>query len=352
MPDRILGIALIGTGRMGWIFASALAELRGECKLVRVVNRSENSAREMADHFGCGFGTDLEVALNDPAVDAVVIATTTPSHTEIAIACAKAVKPFFIEKPIADSLENGRLIVEAAEQAGVWSMVGFQRRFDPAYAQSKAMIDAGKLGKLEVFRSISRDPEMGSSSLEFHLGSGGLIVDLGVHDMDLARWLVGEVLEVQALGGALSDPSLAAHGLHDTAVALLRFENGAFGTVEMARRTVYGHEVRTEVLGELGKLNIERDQRGDLRSYDKTGGNFDRARGFEERFAEAYKLEMAAFVRGLRNPKTEGGSPLMPNVRDGWYSLRLAFAAQHALETGTTVKVNEFVPNLSAFAEH
>ena len=332
-----VGIALIGTGRMGWIFALALAELRGDCKLVRVVNRSENSAREMGEHFACAFGTDLEVALFDPAVDAVVIATTTPSHTEIAIACAKAGKPFFIEKPIADNLENGRLIVRTVEQAGVQTMVGFQRRFDPAYAQAKAQIDAGALGKLEVFRSVSRDPEMGSSSLEFHLGSGGLIVDLGVHDMDLARWLVGEVLEVQALGGAVSDPSLAAHSLHDTAVALLRFENGAFGTVEMARRTVYGHEVRTEVLGEHGKLNIERDQRGDLRTYSKTGGHFDRVRGFEERFAQAYKLEMAAFVHGLR-----AGQPLMPNVRDGWCSLRLAFAAQHALETGTTVQVNQF----------
>ena len=144
-----LGIALIGTGRMGWIFARALAELRGEAKLIRVVNRSENSAQEMGEHFGCGFGTDLEVALIDPAVDAVVIATTTPSHTEIAIACAKAGKPFFIEKPIADSLENGRLIVEAVERAGISSMVGFQRRFDPAYAEAKAMIDAGALGKLQ-----------------------------------------------------------------------------------------------------------------------------------------------------------------------------------------------------------
>jgi predicted dehydrogenase len=342
MLHGMLGIALIGTGRMGWHFARAIAELRTEAKLVCVVNRSENSARAMAEHFACGLSTDLETALNDPAVDAVVIATTTPSHMEIAIACSRAGKPFFIEKPIADTLEHGRLIVEAVEQAGVQTMVGFQRRFDPAYAQAKAMIDAGKPGKLEVFRSISRDPEMGSSSLEFHLGSGGLIVDLGVHDMDLARWLVGEVLEVQALGGALSDPSLAEHGLHDTAVALLRFENGAFGTVEMARRTVYGHEVRTEILGQFGKLNIERDQRGDLRTYDKTGGNFDRTRGFEERFAEAYKLEIGAFVHGLRS-----GQALIPNVRDGWYSLRLAVAAQHALETGTTVKVNDFVADLS-----
>jgi len=322
---------------MGWIFARALAELMGEAELRWVVSRSEGSAQKMGEHFACRFTTELDQALADPSVDAVIIATTTPSHAEYAIICAQAGKPYFVEKPIADSLENGRRMVQATEQAGIANMVGFHRRYDPAYALAKAQIDAGNLGQLEVFRSISRDPDMGISSLEFHLSSGGLIVDLGVHDMDLARWMVGEVSEVVAWGGALADPSLAQYNLHDTAVALLKFENGALGTVEMARRTAYGHEVRTEVLGEKGKVDIERDQRGDLRVYSAAGGHFDRARGFEERFAEAYRAEIAAFIRGLR-----ASQPLTPTVREGWYSLRLAVAAQQALTTGQMVKVNEF----------
>ncbi|MCL6527825.1 MAG: Gfo/Idh/MocA family oxidoreductase [Thermaceae bacterium] len=328
---------MIGAGRMGWIFARALAELMGEAELRWVVSRSEGSAQKMGEHFACRFTTELDQALADPSVDAVIIATTTPSHAEYAIICAQAGKPYFVEKPIADSLENGRRMVQATEQAGIANMVGFHRRYDPAYALAKAQIDAGNLGQLEVFRSISRDPDMGISSLEFHLSSGGLIVDLGVHDMDLARWMVGEVSEVVAWGGALADPSLAQYNLHDTAVALLKFENGALGTVEMARRTAYGHEVRTEVLGEKGKVDIERDQRGDLRVYSAAGGHFDRARGFEERFAEAYRAEIAAFIRGLR-----ASQPLTPTVREGWYSLRLAVAAQQALTTGQMVKVNEF----------
>ena len=335
--QRPLGVALIGAGRMGWIFARAIAELIGEARLVWVVSRSQASAQKMGEHFGCPFTTELDQALADSAVDAVIIATTTPSHAEYAIACAKAGKPYFVEKPIADSLENGRRMVHATEQAGVANMVGFHRRFDPAYALAKTQIDAGGLGQLEIFRSISRDPDMGISSLEFHLSSGGLIVDLGVHDMDLARWLVGEVSEVVAWGGALADPSLAQHNLHDTAVAMLKFEKGAFGTVEMARRTAYGHEVRTEVLGEKGKVDIERDQRGDLRIYSAAGGHFDRARGFEERFAEAYRAEIAAFVRGLR-----ANQALTPSVREGWYSLRLAMAAQQALDTGQAIQVAEF----------
>jgi myo-inositol 2-dehydrogenase/D-chiro-inositol 1-dehydrogenase/scyllo-inositol 2-dehydrogenase (NAD+) len=322
---------------MGWIFARAIHELIGEAQLHWVVSRSQASAQKIGETFGCTFGTEFEAVLADPAVDAVIISTTTPSHAEYAIACAQAGKPYFVEKPIADSLENGRRMVQATEQAGVPNMVGFHRRYDPAYVLAKTEIDAGNLGQLEVFRSISRDPDMEISSLEFHLSSGGLIVDLGVHDMDLARWLMGEATEVMAWGGTLADPSLARHNLHDTAVAILRFENGAFGTVEMARRTAYGHEVRTEILGGKGKVAIERDQRGDLRTYSAAGGHFDRARGFEERFAEAYKAEIAAFIRGLISHQA-----LAPNVREGWYSLRLAMAAQHALVTGQIVKVLGF----------
>ncbi len=328
-----MNLAIVGAGRMGWIFARAIHQIPN-ARVAYVVNRSLENAQKMGEFFACPFSTKLEDAL--PKVDAVVISTTTPSHTELSIACAEAGKPFFVEKPIADTLENGKKIVEAVERTKTLNMVGFHRRFDPAYAQAKKHIEAGGLGQLEVFRSISRDATMGSSSLEFHLNSGGLIVDMGVHDMDLARWFMGEVVSVQALGGALTDPSLTKHGLHDTSVAILQFASGAFGTVEMARNTAYGHEVRTEVLGAKGKCSIERDQRGDLRIYDSFGGGFDRPRGFEERFEKAYQLEMQAFINGVQTGQ------LMPDATDAWYSLRLAFAAQHALETGQTVQVQNF----------
>lgn len=332
-----LGVAIVGAGRMGWIFARAVSQLTTEARVTYAISRSESSAKKMGQFFDCPFSILLEDALTDPDVDAVIIAAATPAHAELAIACIQANKPFFVEKPIADTLENGRLILAALKQNPVPHMVGFHRRFDPAYVEAKQHIETGGLGQLEIFRSISRDPTMDGSSLEFHLSSGGLIVDLGVHDMDLARWFMGEVLQVQALGGALTDPSLKQHNLHDTAVAILHFASGAFGTIEMARNTAYGHEVRTEVLGAKGKISIERDQRGDLRIYNSRGGNFDRPRGFEERFAQAYLCEITVFIRGLL-----GGQNLMPTARDAWYSLRLAMAAQAALESGTTVQVSQF----------
>jgi predicted dehydrogenase len=330
-----LRVAIVGAGRMGWIFASTIAELRSEARVSYVVSRSLESAQKMGEYFDCPYSTELEKAL--PKVDAVVIAAATPAHAELAIICANSKKPFFIEKPIADTLENGRKIIQAVQQNNVLNMVGFHRRYDPAYAQAKTHIDQGNIGNPEIFRSISRDPNMGSSSLEFHLSSGGLIVDLGVHDMDLARWYMGEVLEVQALGGALTDPSLLKHGLHDTAVAILRFASGAFGTIEMARSTAYGHEVRTEILGSKGKVSIERDQRGDLKTFNSSGGNYDRPRGFEERFAEAYKAEMKAFVNAISS-----GEKVMPDATDAWHSLRLAMAAQEALVTVQTIQVSEY----------
>ncbi len=194
----MIRLAIVGAGRMGWIFANAIGELRASARVGYVVSRTLESAKAMGDYFDCRYCTELEEAL--PDVDAVVIAAATPAHSELAITCANAKKPFFVEKPIADTLENGRKIVEAVQKNGVQNMVGFHRRFDPPYVAAKAV----NLGALEVFRSISRDANMDSSSLEFHLSSGGLIVDLGVHDMDLARWYMGEVLEVQALGGSAS----------------------------------------------------------------------------------------------------------------------------------------------------
>ncbi|MCS7058885.1 MAG: Gfo/Idh/MocA family oxidoreductase [Meiothermus sp.] len=328
-----LQIAMIGAGRMGLAHARVLAGL-AECRVVRVVDTLAENARRVAAELGAEPSTYLEDAFQ-PDVDAVIITTPTPTHAEVVEAAAGAGKAIFVEKPIAESLEAGRRVVAAVERAGVPCQVGFQRRYDPAYVRAKEMIEAGVLGRLEGIRLVGRDVHL--PRLEFLKTSGGLLVDMGIHDLDSARFLVGEVAEVYAVGGALAEPSLAQYGLFDTAVATLRFESGAVGTLEVALRTAYGYDIRCEVLGERGRIHIERDRRPDLTLYDERGGNFDRPRNFEQRFAEAYAAEMVAFARNLH-----AGKPLEPGVRDAWYSLRLARAAQHALETGQMVNVKEF----------
>lgn len=328
-----LQIAMIGAGRMGLAHARVLAGL-AECRVVRVVDSLAANAERVAAELGTEPSTYLEDAFQSD-VDAVIITTPTPTHAEVVEAAAGAGKAIFVEKPIAESLEAGRRVVAAVERAGVPCQVGFQRRYDPAYVRAKEMIEVGALGRLEGIRLVGRDPYL--PRLEFLKTSGGLLVDMGIHDLDSARFLVGEVAEVYAVGGALAEPSLAQYGLFDTAVATLRFESGAVGTLEVALRTAYGYDIRCEVLGERGRIHIERDRRPDLTLYDERGGNFDRPRNFEQRFAEAYAAEMVAFARNLH-----AGKPLEPGVRDAWYSLRLARAAQHALETGQMVNVKEF----------
>ena len=331
---KALNMAMIGAGRMGMAHARVLAGL-AECKVARVIDALADNAERVAAELGALPGTRLEDALRDPTIDAVVITTPTPTHAEVVEAAAKAGKAIFVEKPIADSLEAGKRVVEAVESTSVPCQVGFQRRHDPAYLKAKQMIEAGELGRLEGFRAVGRDPY--PPKLEYLKSSGGLLVDMGVHDLDLARFYLGEVDEVYAIGGALVNPELTEFGLFDTAVGTLRFESGAVGTLEVALRTTYGYDIRTEILGEKGRIHVEKDRRPDLTFYDERGANFDRPRNFEQRFHEAYAAEIVAFTRSVH-----AGTPVTPTARDAWYSLRLAKAAQHALETGQIVKVREF----------
>lgn len=329
-----LNLAMIGAGRMGQAHARVLAGL-SECQVVKVVDTFAANAEKAAAELGAKAGVHLEDALDDPAIDAVVITTPTPTHAEVVEAAARAGKAIFVEKPIAHDLEAGRRVVRAVEQAGVAAQVGFQRRYDPAYLRAKELIEAGQLGRLEGFRAVGRDPT--PPVLEYLKTSGGLLVDMGIHDLDLARFYLGEVAEVYAIGGALVNPELKQFNLFDTAVGTLKFASGAVGTVEVALRTTYGYDIRTEILGEHGRLHVEQDRRPNLTFYDQRGGNFDRPRNFEERFREAYAAQMVAFARNLH-----AGKPLSPTVREGWYSLRLAKAAQQALESGQVIKVEEF----------
>ena len=335
MPER-LRVALIGAGRIGEGHARRLAAI-ARCQLVTVVDNDLERARSVAEPLGAQASSDYREVLASPEVDAVAIVTQVGSHAELAVAAARSGKPFFVEKPLAHDLEAGWRVVEAVERSGTPAMVGFHRRYDPPYVEARRRLQAGEMGRLEGYRAVARDPY--PPALEYLVTSGDLLVDMGIHDLDAARFLVGEVEELHAIGSALAVPKLAPHGLFDTAVAILRFANGAVGTLEVALRTAYGYEIRTEVLGERGRLHLEVDRRPDLLVYDERGGGFDRPRNFEERFGAAYQRELDAFVHGVL-----AGEALEPGPRDAWHSLRLALAAQHSLSSGTVVRVEEFAP--------
>lgn len=329
-----LRVALVGAGRMGQAHAKVLSAV-ASCRIVSVVDSKMKSAQALAERFDAEASTCLADALESSQVEAVIVTTPTPSHADIVAKAARAGKAIFVEKPIADTLQAADHLVELLRAANTPCQVGFQRRYDPAYLEAKRKIEAGELGRLEGFRGVGRDPT--PPPLKFLKSSGGLMVDMGIHDLDSARFFLGEVEEVHCFGGVLANPNLAEHGLFDTAVATLRFMSGAVGTLEVALRTAYGYDIRTEILGEKGRLHIEMDSRHHLRQYGERGALFDRPRNFEQRFAEAYANELYAFAENVRL-----GKPVTPTAEDARESLRLALAAQHSLETGKIVNVQRF----------
>jgi myo-inositol 2-dehydrogenase / D-chiro-inositol 1-dehydrogenase len=225
-------------------------------------------------------------------------------------------------------------VVKVSQERGIPVQLGFMRRFDPGYARAKQKIEAGELGRIELFRALSRDTY--PPSLEFLLGSGGLFLDMAVHDLDLARFLVGEVQEVQAWATVLVDEKFTKANDADTAVTLLRFVNGALGVTETSRHSNWGYDIRTEVAGAVGKVVVEAPQKTPLVFAKDFGSSFDHFENFPHRFELAYRLELESFFRALQ----EGKKPT-PGPEEALETLRLALAATRSWREGRTVKVSE-----------
>jgi myo-inositol 2-dehydrogenase / D-chiro-inositol 1-dehydrogenase len=278
--------------------------------------------------------TDSVKAIEHPSVDAVVIVTPTDTHAQLIEQAVNAGKAVWSEKPIALNLAETQRVVQLVRERKVPVQLGFMRRFDPGYARAKAKIEAGELGKLETFRALSRDTY--PPSLEFLLGRGGLFLDMSVHDLDLARFLVGEVEEVYSWGGVLIDQRFAQANDADTAVTLLKFKNGVLGVMETSRRSNWGYDIRTEVAGSVGKLVIEAPQKTPLLFAKDFASSFDHYENFPDRFEVGYRLELEAFFDALREGRAPG-----PGPEDALETLRLALAVTKSWREKRPVKVSE-----------
>ncbi len=293
-------------------------------KLLRNLARLTRAAQVYADPLD---------AVHDPQVQAVIIVTPTPTHAGLIEAAARAGKAIFCEKPVAADLAQTERVMRVVQECGVPFQIGFQRRFDVAFAQAKARILAGELGKVEQFAATGRDPA--PPPLEYLRVSGGIFLDQAIHDLDIARFLVGEVEEVLAVGAANIDAAIAEMGDADTTTVLLKFKNGAQGVVQNSRRAVYGYDVRTEVFGSGGKLVLDATPKTPLLRYGE-GVNMDHYHFFMDRFKDAYRAEIEAFVASLH-----AGEAPQPGSFDAVESLRLALACTRSLREGRAVKVAE-----------
>ena len=329
---RRVRIGLAGLGRMGRLHAANLAARCPSAQLACVFDADAAVARRVGEEFEVPWAKSDEDMLAGSAVDAIAISTPTSAHPGLSVRAGRAGKHVFCEKPI--SLDRPETVetIEAMRAAGVIFQVGFHRRFDPDWTAAVDRMRAGELGDVYLFRTSLRD--MKPPKAEFLARSGGFFVDVTIHDLDAARWMVGEVVEVSAHGSALAEPGIAALGDIDTAVVVLRFENGALGVIDNSRAAGYGYECSTEVVGRKATVRIDHPH---VRHYEwRTPGwaCHDLPRDFEQRYSWAYAEELESFARCVRD-----GLPPKVTGYDALAAFDLAHAAARSWRSGHPVRV-------------
>jgi len=331
-------VGLIGAGRMGKVYAHTLAFSVAEVDLVAVADADPQIAQETAARYGAkAWYADYRKLLEQKDIQAVVIATPTHTHVDVVKAAAASGKEIFCEKPLGMTLQGCDEAIAAAGEAGVRLMVGFMRRYDAAYRLAKRKIDEGVIGNPVMFKAVSRDPKRTSLEFARRENSGGLILDMGIHDFDLARWLMGsEVERTYSEGGCLVYPELKDVGDIDNAVVNLKFVNGAVGNLDVSRNAVYGYDIRTEILGSQGALLIGKDRQTDTLVLTREGVTHDTVPYFMERFGEAYAEEIRDFIDCI----VAGHEPNVTGL-DARAATAIGIAAIRSLDEGRPVWVSE-----------
>ena len=241
-------VGLCGVGRLGQVYARNLRALVSGTDLVAVSDVDEETLNRVANEFEVESRYKTPQALIDDArVDAVVIVTPTHNHRELVEAAARSGKAIFCEKPLSISLAESLAMKKVVEESGVFFQMGFMRRFDPSYAAAHKRIEEGEMGDPIVFKSTSRDPFRPSLEYLNPSSSGGIFVDMGIHDFDLALWFFGDVARIQSQGAVLAYPEIQPLGDIDNAVSILNFKDGRLGIIDLSRSGIYGYDISTEV---------------------------------------------------------------------------------------------------------
>jgi inositol 2-dehydrogenase len=332
-----VNVGLIGLGRLGRVYARDLAARVAGVRLAALADTNATLAEETARELDVPrWYMDPLAMLDDPGVDAVIIVSPTQTHCDLAIGVLERGKPVFCEKPPALSLGETQKMKDAVARAHGFLQMGFMRRFDAGYAAAKKKVDEGVIGTPIVFKSSSRDPYRPSLEYANPKSSGGMIVDMGIHDFDLARWYMGEVASVTAVGGTLAYPELNEVGDIDNAIVTLTFVGGRIGVVDLSRSCVYGYDIFGEILGTAGTLRIGYLRETPLFVMTKNHVAHDTVPFFMERFRDAYPAQLQNFVDNLQNNRQP---PI--TIDDSMETLRIALAATRAQATGKTVLLKD-----------
>jgi myo-inositol 2-dehydrogenase/D-chiro-inositol 1-dehydrogenase len=331
-----LNLAVIGVGRMGSVHVRNLVQHIPAANLIAICDIRLDVAQRVADELGIREVIyDYRQLLADQRVEAVLIAASTDVHAEMVADAARAGKHIFCEKPLALDLPSIDLALVAVEQAGVKLQVGFNRRFDPAFRRVRELVASGQIGRPCILHIVSRDPE--PPSIAYARASGGMYLDMTIHDFDMARFQVGEVEEVYAMGSVLVAPWLADAGDVDTDVVTLRFANGALGVIDNSRQAVYGYDQRLEVFCSAGTAHAENQSVDTVVVGDRTGYHAALPpRFFMQRYPDTYINEVREFIDCVLNDKE-------PPVtgRDGRMSVVLGYAALKSHRENRPVRLTE-----------
>jgi myo-inositol 2-dehydrogenase/D-chiro-inositol 1-dehydrogenase len=300
-----LRFGVIGAGRIGKIHAENLATRIPGVEVAAIADVDLKSAQELALHLHVPAAVDdYHAILSDPTIDAVAICSSTDTHAKIVVEAAQAGKHIFCEKPIDHDLAKIDAALEAVEKAGVKLQIGFNRRFDPNFRKVRAMVADGKIGDPHIIRITSRDPA--PPPVSYVKVSGGMFLDMTIHDFDMARYLSGsEVEEVYVAAGVMVDPGIGEAGDVDTAVITLRFANGAIGTIDNSRKAIYGYDQRVEVFGSEGMVQADNNTPDNDVYFNADGVHSAKPLYFFlERYMDSFIAELKDFVQSIQENTT------------------------------------------------
>ena len=325
---------IIGAGRIGKLHADNLLSRVDGARLKAITDPFLDEDWAASRNIPLT-GKDHRILLDDPEIDAILIGSPSAEHAPQMIECAEAGKHIFCEKPIALDPEIIRNALAEVDKSGVKLQVGFNRRFDPNFSAVQHQVASGALGDPHIIRITSRDPA--PPPAEYVAGSGGMFLDMTIHDFDMARFLSSsEVTEVHAYGAVLVDPEIGKAGDIDTAVISLKFTNGALGIIENSRKAVYGYDQRVEIFGSKGTAMADNNTPTSMVVYNESGTIRDKPLYFFlERYEAAFIDEMKAFVNAIREDKTTAVSG-----KDGLAPVLIALEAQDSLKRGKPEKVD------------
>jgi myo-inositol 2-dehydrogenase/D-chiro-inositol 1-dehydrogenase len=334
-----LNLGVIGTGRIGKVHIATLVQSVPQADVVAIADVNLQSANEVAKEYGITsvFDNYFDV-INHPEVEAVVICSPTDTHAQYIVDAALAGKHIFCEKPVDLSLEVIKGALSAVKKAGVKLMVGFNRRFDPNFMKIKQLVADGKIGNPHILKITSRDPA--PPPAEYSATSGGMFMDMTIHDFDMARYIAGsEVIEVYTKASVLVDPAIGKAGDVDTAIITLSFANGALGVIDNSRKAVYGYDQRVEIFGSKGMVSTDNNYPENHRYYASDGVhgslplNF-----FMDRYLEAYANELKIFCNTITNDLK-----VPVDGTDGLMSVAIALAAKKSQLEHRPVKLSEIL---------